>query len=291
MEKKRKRLLFYSLLEIAIILALMGSLVALSLDTTVLNQQYLVKKSQTGTFVIEYRNIYNDVLNYCAQSNGFSSQQIRHLTLTESQTKLLLKQTTQNFCAGRKQLANADTFTAMVEHNLESALKKGSLKATPQQLYNFHHIFAQDAALYFGIKFRRSGMMRVQQRYLIGRVVCRILMVGALVVIGLILLIFYYSNERNIAKTFKLLELALPAAGLAVVLLALVATMINSSFAYQNSVYSFNSLYFKYLVEAQNMLWMLGGGLIILGSFIAFFRSSLFQDLMEAAQYNSNGHY
>ena len=39
------------------------------------------------------------------------------------------------------------------------------------------------------------------------------------------------------------------------------------------------------------MLWMLGVGLIILGSFITLFRPSLFQDLMEAAQYNSNGHY
>lgn len=271
-----------------VIFAMVVCFVSISFEGTVLNESYLLKQNRQSRYVQEYRRIYDEVLVYCAQSVDFSGSQAQKMSLTSAQTRELLGETTKRFCRGKGELVDVELFSKMSEDNLRRAIKDGRIKATQQQLYNFHANYRENAAGYFRVKLRNSGIFDAQKMFLSAKMKLNYMPLISIAVILAMMFVYYFRNENDVRKVMRYFGEMLFIASLCTILIALLASLSNASVSNDNSVGEFNSLLMNYFSMPQNLFWIIGLCSFGVGSFMIFFSSDGFLKLMNAARYNSD---
>ena len=271
-----------------VIFAMVVCFASISFERTVLNESYLLKQNKQSRYVQEYKQIYDEVLIYCAQSVDFSGKQAQEMALTNAQTSKLLVGTTKSFFRGKNDLVDVELFEKMSEDNLRKAIKNGRIKATQQQLYNFHANYKENAARYFRIKLGNSGIFDAQKLFISAKRKMKYMPLISMSVIVTMLFVYYFFNDNDVRKVMRWVGELLFIASLCTILIALLSSLSNASVSSDNSVGEFNSLFMNYVAMTQNLFWTIGLCSFGVGSFMIFFSSDGFLKLIDAAKYNSD---
>ena len=270
-----------------VIFAMVVCFVSISFEGTVLNESYLLKQNEQSRYVQEYKRIYDEVLIYCAQSVDFSGEQAQEMSLTNTQVSELLVGTTKSFCKGNSNLVDVELFSKMSEDNLRKAIKNGRIKATQQQLYNFHANYKENAAGYFRIKLANSGIFDAQKLFISAKRKMKYMPLISMSVIVVTLFVYYLFNDSDFKKVMRWFFELLFIASLWTIVIALWSSLANASVLSDNSVVEFDSLFMNYVSMAQNLFWIIGLCSFGIGSFMIFISSDGFLELLDAAKYNS----
>lgn len=270
-----------------VIFAMVVCFVSISFKGTVLNESYLLKQNEQSKYVQKYKRIYDEVLIYCAQSVGFSGEQAREMSLTNTQMSELLVGTTKSFCRGNSNLVDVELFSKMSEDNLRKAIKNRRIKVTQQQLYNFHANYKGNAARYFRIKLANSGIFDAQKLFISAKRKMKYMPLISMSVIVAMLFAYYFLNGNDCKKVMRWFGELLFIASLCTILIALLASLSNASVLSDNSVVEFDSLFMNYVSMTQNLFWITGLCSFGIGSFMIFISSDGFLELLDAAKYNS----
>ena len=240
-----------------VIFAMVVCFVSISFEGTVLNESYLLKQNEQSRYVQEYKRIYDEVLIYCAQSVDFSGEQAQEMSLTNTQVSELLVGTTKSFCKGNSNLVDVELFSKMSEDNLRKAIKNGRIKATQQQLYNFHANYKENAAGYFRIKLANSGIFDAQKLFISAKRKMKYMPLISMSVIVVTLFVYYLFNDSDFKKVMRWFFELLFIASLWTIVIALWSSLANASVLSDNSVVEFDSLFMNYVSMAQNLFWII----------------------------------
>ena len=282
-----KRLLQDFMCGFVVIFAMVVCFVSISFEATVLNESYLLKQNEQSKYVQKYKRIYDEVLIYCAQSVDFSGEQAREMSLTNTQMSELLVGTTKVFFRGNSNLVDVELFSKMSEDNLRKAIKDRRIKATQQQLYNFHANYKENAAGYFRIKLENSGIFDAQKLFISAKRKMKYMPLISMSVIVAMLFVYYLLNGNDCKKVMRWFGESLLIASLCTILIALLASLSNASVLSDNAVFEFGPLFMNYVSMIQNLFWIIGLCSFGIGSCMIFISSDGFLELLDAAKYNS----